>query len=108
MKVTSVDLEGASSVEALEMAGAMYRDVAEELAVAMEGLRQGELAEAKTARAAVRDLRAALQLLLEERNRVEKLRREAAGVVEGQHLDFDAARTEIGRRLACLRDAAGR
>lgn len=107
MKVTSVNKNGASSVEALEMAEGMYRDVATELAEAMEGVRRGELAEAKAARAAVRDLRAALQLLLEERNRVEKLRREAAGVVEGHTLDFAAARIEIGRRLACLRDARG-
>lgn len=54
-----------------------------------------------------RELRAATQLMLEERNRVDKLRKEIGGVGAGGALDLDAARSEIGRRLACLRRAAG-
>lgn len=55
-----------------------------------------------------RELRAATQLMLEERNRVDKLRKEiAGGGGAGGALDLDAARSEIGRRLACLRRAAG-
>ncbi|WP_255356552.1 hypothetical protein [Thioclava sp. SK-1] len=97
--------DGADSVEMLELAEGMYRDVADELQLAMENLRAGDLAEAKTARAAMRDLRAAMQLVLEERTRVDKLRQDAIGAVDGRRLDFAAARSEIGRRLACLRDA---
>ncbi len=55
--------------------------------------------------AGIKDVRAALQLVLEERNRIEKLRKEQAGVVHDIALDFDAARAEIGGRLARLRDA---
>ncbi len=104
MKVTSIDPGAAGPADQLKLAEGLYRDVAEELAFAMDNIRAGELAEAKAARAAVRDLRAALQLVLEERKRVEQLRREAAGVAGEHQLDFDAARTEIGRRLACLRE----
>ncbi|MBK4217839.1 permease [Paracoccus caeni] len=66
-----------------------------------------EAEDLKAAVKAARDVRDAISLLFEERNRVEKLRREIAGGVGGGALDLDAARDEIGRRLACLRRAAG-
>lgn len=99
--------ENTPSEGMLKATETLYRGIVEDLEQAMSNIRQGDLTEAKAARQAVRDLRAALQAALEERNRVEKLRREAAGVVDGYALDFDAARTEIGRRLARLRDAGG-
>jgi uncharacterized protein YPO0396 len=85
----------------------MYRDVAAELAAALRDVRRGKGAEVKTAVQAVKDLRAALQMVMDERTRVEKLRKNVAGVVRDYALDFDAARDEIGRRLACLREAGG-
>ncbi len=48
-----------------------------------------------------------VRLLMEERNKVDKLRKSAAGAAGGGALDLDAARDEIGRRLALLRDAGG-
>lgn len=55
-----------------------------------------------------RELRSATQLMLEERNRIDRFRKEiAGGVGGGGALDLDAARDEIGRRLACLRRAGG-
>ena len=59
----------------------------------------------KEAVAAVRDVREATQLLAAERSKVDKLRKDIAGAVGGGSLDLDAARDEIGRRLACLRRA---
>ncbi|MDO9525784.1 MAG: hypothetical protein Q7J57_09660 [Gemmobacter sp.] len=54
-----------------------------------------------------KDVREALKLVISERAAVDKLRRDT-GAVEGNHgFDFDTARDEIGRRLACLRDAGG-
>ena len=97
----------APSVDLLEETEELYRDIAGELALAMKGVRQGEMKEAKAAAQAVKDLRTAFQMVMEERARVEKLRRQVAGVGAGSELDLDAARVEIGRRLACLRDAAG-
>ncbi|MDQ1847783.1 hypothetical protein Q9299_05725 [Gemmobacter fulvus] len=85
----------------------LYREVALELVQATQKLRDGELGEVKAAVQAVKDLRAAFQLVMDERTRVDKLRKQVAGVVGGQagELDFAAARDEIGRRLARLRDA---
>lgn len=78
-------------------------------------LHQAELASAgvdgidparlKKAVEAARTVRDAIQLLMVERNKVDKLRKEIAGGVGGGSLDLDAARDEIGRRLACLRRA---
>ena len=97
--------------EAIDVAGEMFREVAEELHRLRIGLRGGSPAdvsgEVKDTARLVRDLRAATQLVLEERNRVDKLRKEVAGDVGASRLDLAAARDEIGRRLACLRRAGG-
>lgn len=95
----------APSVDLLEETEVLYREIAGELALAMRGVRRGELKEAKVAAQAVKDLRTAFQMVMEERVRVEKLRKQVAGVAGDNALDFDAARAEIGRRLARLRDA---
>ena len=56
----------------------------------------------------IRDLTKVGLMLVEERAKVEKLRKQVAGAVgTGSELDLDAARDEIGRRLACLRAARG-
>lgn len=70
-----------------------------------ERVRAGELETLKEALTAAKELRAACQTLMDERSKVEKLRKQVAGAGAGQAFDFDAARDEIGRRLACLRDA---
>jgi hypothetical protein len=85
----------------------LYRLAAEDLARARRGLRAGQIDEAKAALQAVKDLKAAFQMVMDERGRVEKLRKHVAGAIQGHELDLDAARAEIGRRLACLRDAGG-
>ena len=95
------------AVDLLTETELLYREIAGELALAMRGVRQGDLKEAKVAAQAVKDLRAAFQMVMDERTRVEKLRKQVAGVVGTGELDFDAARAEIGRRLACLRNAGG-
>ena len=93
--------------EAIDVAGEMFREVAEELHRLRIGLRGGSTDDVKDTARLVRDLRAATQLVLEERNRVDKLRKEVAGDVGAGRLDLAAARDEIGRRLACLRRASG-
>ena len=85
----------------------LYRQAAEDLVLAQRKLRQGTLDDVKAATQAVKDLKAAFQLVMDERTRIEKLRKQIAGVVHDYAIDFDAARTEVGRRLACLRDAGG-
>ena len=85
----------------------LVRAFAEDVAVAGRKIREGEFGEVKTGMSAVRDLRQAFLQVMEERTRVEKLRKQVAGAVGANGLDFDAARDEIGRRLARLRDAGG-
>lgn len=97
----------ADRVDLLQETEDLYREVAGELALAMKGVRQGDPADIKAAMQAVKDLRTAFQMVMDERTRVEKLRKQVAGVVRDYALDFDAARSEIGRRLARLRDAGG-
>ncbi len=108
--------------DAFAIADGLFREAAADFDRLRQQLRDSGGGRGKTARrpdaAAVgdglkeavrlaRDLRAATQLMLEERNRVDKLRKEIGGVGAGGALDLDAARSEIGRRLACLRRAAG-
>ncbi|MGL4320616.1 MAG: hypothetical protein ACRCS3_07105 [Paracoccaceae bacterium] len=46
----------------------------------------------------------AFERVMVERDKIGKLRNEIAGTVGRRSLDLDAARAEIGRRLACLRN----
>ena len=84
----------------------LYREIADEVFVAIRKIRTGEW-DTKGTPQVVKEMRAFLQLVLEERAKVAKLSKQEAGVVYDYALDFDAARVEIGRRLACLRDAGG-
>ncbi|MDB6453229.1 hypothetical protein [Falsirhodobacter sp. 20TX0035] len=95
----------ASRVDLLAETERLYREVAEELAVATRRVSEGDMGEVAGAMRAMKDLRAAFQMVMEERTRVEKLRKQAGGVVNEYALDLDAARDEIGRRLARLRGA---
>lgn len=73
--------------------------------LAQADLREIEPARLKKAVEAARTVRDAISLLMQERNKVDKLRKDIAGGLGGGSLDLDAARDEIGRRLACLRRA---
>ncbi|MFN3970494.1 MAG: hypothetical protein ACK4L4_03855 [Gemmobacter sp.] len=84
-----------------------FTDAAVALANALRALKEHRFEDARTALAVVRDMKAAFELSMDERNRVDKLRKQAAGCVHGYAADMDAARAEIGRRLARLRDAGG-
>lgn len=81
-------------------------EAARSIALAVQELRAGRAEGGKDVLQAVRDLKAAIQLLNEERNRIEKHAKQIAGAAGAGPLDLDAARDEIGRRLACLRAAS--
>ncbi len=101
----NLSLGDASQVDLLAETERLYREVAEELAMATRRVGEGDIGEVGNAVRAVKELRAAFGMVMDERTRVEKLRKQAGGVVNGYALDLDAARDEIGRRLARLRDA---
>ena len=99
---------GTTREDVLIVADGLYREAAVELYRTISAVRAGEFNEVKAAQAVIRELRATALQALEERSRVDKLRKQIAGQVgTGGELDFDGARAEIGRRLACLRDAGG-
>ena len=94
------------SVDMLTEVENLYRTTAEELIVAVNAIKQGQFHEVKATSQSVRALKAAYIAVMEERGKVEKLRKTVAGAVGTGSLDLHAARDEIGRRLARLRDAA--
>lgn len=82
-------------------------EIVVEIHTAMDRVRKGDLSELKDGVRVMRDLRSALQIVFEERAKLAKLREDRDGGSAGARaLDLDAARDEIGRRLARLRDAA--
>lgn len=90
----------------LDITETWLREAGETLGTVVEAIKAGDFSHVKDANLAVRDLKAAVHLAIFEGDRVEKLRKTVAtGVGTGQ-LDLNAARDEIGRRLACLRHAS--
>lgn len=93
---------------ALGTVGGLFNSCADKMQAMNDSLERGELDDLKDAVKLARDMRGATLVMIEERNRIEKLRRDVAGGCGGAGaLDLDAAREEVGRRLACLRRAAG-
>ncbi len=83
----------------------LYREAAEELVRIVSAIRAGEFDQIGNAKSAVAQLKVAFHTVMEERNKVERLRKQVAGAVGTGTLDLSAARDEIGRRLALLRGA---
>lgn len=104
---------GVGAHEAIAVAEGLFWSYVRDLKrheAALEAREQGALdpAELKEAMQTAKILREAVGLLMAERNKVDKFRKDIAGGVGGGSLDLDAARDEIGRRLACLRRVGGR
>lgn len=97
--------EGGEPVDLLATTEIMLRESAEQVVRTMQEVRAGKFGQIKEAQAVMRELRSMFQTYMDERTRVDKLRQQTAGVIRGHAIDFDAARDEIGRRLARLRDA---
>lgn len=108
INTTSASLAEMSALEILEQAASLYREAAVELFAAVKVAKRGQFEGSKAAMQAVKDLKTALEWVMDERNRLEKFCRSAAGTAGATELDFGVARDEIGRRLACIRDAGGR
>lgn len=89
----------------LEVAEELFMEAGLALAELTKKIRRHELDDARKAKAALSEVIAAYQIAMKERNRVAEDRRKGSGVVGDYAIDFDAARDEIGRRLACLREA---
>lgn len=99
--------DAAPDTSVLDIADGLFRSYAADLDRLRRKIEAGNTDELKESGKLVRALRDAAQLVLEERSKVDKLRKDAAGQVGAGALDLVAARDEIGRRLACLRRAGG-
>jgi hypothetical protein len=100
-------------VALLETTGRLFERAAVRMASAIDLLESGRPSEVRAAQRSIRELRLALWMLVDERTRLDRLRNKVAGIVEDtgggggeRRLDLDAARDEIGRRLAGLRAAS--
>ncbi|MCB2110645.1 hypothetical protein [Albidovulum sp.] len=102
---TRVSDDEISSCTEVQEVTELFNDITATLAQMVRRLKAGEAGEAKEVARQMGEVRAAYKLALEERIRVAKLRKEDAGVVYDYALDLDAARDEVCRRLACLREA---
>jgi hypothetical protein len=98
-------VEDEAPVDLLAEYEGLFREAAEDLVRALKKLKASPASEAKAVGQAARDLKTALEWVNDERTRVDKLRKIATGAVGDRALDFGAAVDEIGRRLACLRNA---
>jgi hypothetical protein len=107
MTITFVPRDADKPVNMLTETLKLYQTTVEELMSAVNSIKSGSLDEVKTALVAVRELRQALAWAMEERANLEKRNKTiASGYDDGAGaLELDAARDEIGRRLARLRDA---
>ncbi|EKE43657.1 hypothetical protein OCGS_2389 [Oceaniovalibus guishaninsula JLT2003] len=107
MTVTRLSDDERDSETLLEMAEIHYRDVLGEMEILIQCVRdRDDLPETETKRV-LTAYRRAVQTLYDERKRVEDLRRKQRGIVGDYAIDFDAARTEIARRLDRLRATRG-
>ncbi len=100
--------QGAGTAEdMLSEAQENFQRASRALSTLVRGLEDGDTALSGDAVKVLGNLRQALNTALAERERIESREKRDAGVVNDYAIDFDAARLEIGRRLACLRTAGG-
>lgn len=92
-------------VDVGEFAEDLLKETAEDLVRLIRKLEKGEMEEMGATPAAITKLKSIFMVVQEERGRLEKRCKQAAGAVGTGAIDLSAARDEIGRRLARLRDA---
>ncbi|MFT5000113.1 MAG: hypothetical protein ACI9ZD_002355 [Paracoccaceae bacterium] len=99
--------QGSPAEALLRKAKEQYATISESLKRAEAKIKNGDQDEAKKVADLLRSHWKALQSTLELEIHLEKGDRERAGIVHGYALDLGAARTEVGRRMACLKAAGG-
>ncbi|MBM2292877.1 hypothetical protein JQX09_17245 [Sulfitobacter pseudonitzschiae] len=91
--------------------GTVYRELGElreQLAALKEEARDRGDADAKDVRATVASLRSSLETCMKLETQVAECRRKQSHIAQGGYaLDLDAARAEVGCRLARLRECGG-
>ena len=93
--------------EMLRLAVDYFERILRELDATLQELEHRDGEASTRAKTQAVDVRKAIQVIFEERQRLEKLREKDPASEAGQTLDLDEARAEIGRRLSRLRAALG-
>ena len=96
---------GGSPEEILAQTDRLFARAENALLGAINSLQAGEMEAGQDIERTSQTMMRALGILVMERANIEKLGRKIAGAVGTGTLDLHGARDEIGRRLACLRDA---
>lgn len=100
-------LPGETAAEAiLRKAKAQYRDISDRLSQLRPEIFANDDKAMRDYLGVVQTHWKALQTVLDKETDLEKSDRERAGIAHGYAIDLDAARSEVGRRLACLKNAA--
>jgi hypothetical protein len=102
---TPLDNEGCG--DALAATLYLFAQAREAVMGTLSQLESQEGADIRGLGSQIKDLRDALKLVVTESHNVARLRKDTEGPGGGAVFDLDAARAEIGLRLACLRDAGG-
>ena len=95
-------------VELTEFVEGLLKDATLELARVVNALKNGKVTGVRSIPALAKEATTAFYVVNDLRGKLEKFNKQgvgAAGAVGTGPLDLHAARDEIGRRLACLRDA---
>lgn len=95
------------SDELIQNARQHYADITAAIQTALGRIADSEDKEMRAFSSAVQTHWKSLLSVHDREVELEKRDRERAGIVEGYAIDLDAARFEVGRRLACLRAAKG-
>lgn len=98
---------GAPAEEVLASASMFLRDSFEELSKLYRAARDGAPPSEKTLNEASAQFKKWAQHALDEKRKVDEFYGKIAPKGGGAEIDFDEARAQIGRRLACLRAAQG-
>ncbi len=91
----------------IDEAVGLLSTAAQVLSIALDDFNAGRLDQASASAGYGTELRKALDKVIGEKQCVERLRQQLGVLDPKRELDFDAARSEVGRRLARLRGAGG-
>ena len=97
--------EGSRSEELLRNARRHYAEITDALEMALQRINQSDDKEMRAFSSAVQAHWRSYLNVHEREVELEKRDRERSGIVESYAIDLGAARAEVGRRLARLRDA---
>jgi len=105
MTFITPDDKSGEELEVLSSVAEHYQDAINVFRQVIRDVENGEDSGSPGCRSDLRQLRRAMELLLDEKNRIDAKIRTQQGIVYDYAIDFKAARAEIRRRMARLRAA---